>query len=155
MINLIQLKMAGGDEVICEVMEWPEPETKDMIIRNAMVLTHTFDEDMEMVYGLKPWFAMIENNMEYMVVNTDHIIGTTKPNASFVMEYNDALSQMHSLGFSRKLDRKTKMEAEMERVSKVKERLSRTIDEVVQRLSGADSAQSNVIQFPPPDTNIH
>jgi len=148
MNNLIQLKMTGGDEVICEVMEWPDEHGKDLIIRNAMVLSYSFDEDFtNQVYGLKPWFSMIENPMEYIVVNTDHVMSTAKPNSSFIREYNEALIQMHSLSNKRRAE-------ERQQVKEFEERFKEKLEEVANKLSG-DSATSNIFQFPSPDTSIH
>lgn len=151
MINLIQFKMTGGDEVIAEVMEWPEENSKDLIIRNAMVLSYSFDEDFSnQIYGLKPWFSMIENPLEYMVVNTDHIMSTTKPNPQFVNEYTSALTQMHSLGQKRKLE-------EERQLREFEKRFAEKVEQVTKRMmeSGDSVESSNVLQFPPPDTSIH
>ena len=150
MNNLVQLKMNGGDEVICEVMEWPEENSKDMIVRNAMVLSFSFDEDFSnQVFGLKPWFSMIENPLEYIVVNTDHVMSTTRPNSAFVREYNEALIQMHSLGNRRKAQEKKELK-------EFEQRFKDKLEEIAGKFTLNDSdIQSNVYQFPPPDTNIH
>ena len=148
MNNLIQFKMTGGDEVIAEVMEWPEESSKDLIIRNAMVLSYSFDEDFSnQVYGLKPWFSMIENPLEYMIVNTDHVMSTTKPNTTFVNEYIEALRQMHSLGQRRKAEYQKE-------IKEFEERFKDRLEQMTKKISTDDSA-SNVLQFPPPDTSIH
>jgi hypothetical protein len=142
MMNLVQFKMTGGDEVICEVMEWPDEHNKDIIVRNAMVLTFVLDEDFSnQVYGLKPWYAMVENPMEYILINPDHIMSTTKPNSSFVKEYVDALMQMHAMGRKRILDRRIEMK---EFEEKFKEKLETITNELVTQ----DSSSSNVISFP-------
>jgi len=150
MINLIQMKMNGGDEVICEVMEWPEEGSKQMIVRNAMVLSYSFGEDFsEQYYGLKPWFSMIENSMEYMVVNTDHVMSSTKPNTAFVREYNEALIQMQSIAAKRKAEYQNEVKEFEKRFS---ERLEKVTKEMME---SKDSSSTNVLQFPPPDTSIH
>lgn len=151
MINLVQLKMTGGDEVICEVMEWPDQDGKEMIVRNAMVLSYSFDEDLtNHIYGLKPWFSMIENPMEYIVINTDHVMCTTRPNSMFVKEYNEALVQMHSLGQRRVRDH-------LRQVKEFEEKFKEKFEEVTKRLldTGDSVESSNVLKFPPPDTSIH
>lgn len=149
MMNLIQFKMTSGDEIIAEVMEWPDDNSKDMIVRNAMILTYSFDEDFtNQIYGLKPWFSMIENPLEYISVDTHHIMSTTRPNNSFVKEYTEALIQMHSLGQKRKIEERRELE-EFEKL--FKDRLERVSKQMLE----SDSAVSNVLQFPPPDTSIH
>ena len=43
--NFLQVRMASGEEMICEVMEWPDEHSKEMVVRNAMMLTISWTED--------------------------------------------------------------------------------------------------------------
>ena len=155
MINLIQLRMQSGDEVICEVMEWPVEDGDQMIVRNAMVLTYTFDpEDMAQVYALKPWFTMIENFDEYIIINPEHVMGTAKPNSNFIDEYSEAVASMHNVGYRRTRETKAKTEKRTAAFMEALERIQNQIGTDTKVEVSGDSSTSNVIQFPT-DTTVH
>jgi len=139
--NFIQLKMTSGDEIICEVMEWPMGESKDMIIRNAMSLSFQWDDTGDQIYGLKPWFTMIENHEEYIVINSTHILGTSKPNNSFRREYVEAVDEMHNIAKKREktLERKTMADEQS---------FLDALEKLTQGMADRDSDKDNVIQFP-------
>ena len=149
MMSVVQMKLTSGDEVIAEVMDWPGENGKDLIIRNAMSLSYSYDEDMSQIYGLKPWMSMIENPLEYIVVNADHVVSTTKPNNSFLHEYTEALQQMHSIGLKRQIDYRDVIQDQ-------EKRFKEKLEEVTRRLMTNDSdTQGTILQFPSPDTSIH
>lgn len=104
MSNVVQLKLSSGDEIICEVMEWPDPNGNEMIIRNAMTMTYSFDVDNEQMFGLRPWFTMVENENEYIIINVNHVTGTARPSATYFKEYRSALNHMHEMGKKRSLN---------------------------------------------------
>ena len=145
--NFWQFKLNSGDEIICEVMEWPMGESKDMIIRNAMSLSFQWDDTGDQIYGLKPWFTMIENHEEYIVINTNHILGTSRPNGSFKKEYVDAVDEMHSLAKRRLLTLLRKTQADEQSFMEALEKLTKGLSE-------PDSDKNNVIDFPT-KPNIH
>lgn len=140
--NLVQLRMSSGDEVICEVMEWPSDDSPEMIVRNAMCLSYSYDaEDFSQVFGLKPWFTMLENYNEYIIIDTNKVMATAKPNKSFIDEYIDAVAQMHQLGVKRKRD------AQQEMIEQEKRFLD-ALEKIQSRFDSKDSSISNVINFP-------
>jgi len=145
--NLVQLRMSSGDEVICEVMEWPSDESAEMIVRNAMTLSYSYDEDFTQIFGLKPWFTMLENYNEYIIIDTNKVMATAKPNQMFLEEYIDAVAQMHQSGVNRKKHLQKEM-VEQER------RFLDALEHLQSKVDSKDSSISNVLQFPPKDT-IH
>ena len=145
--NVVQLKLSSGDEVICEVMEWPDqPHGNEMIIRNAMTMTYSFDMDNEQMIGLRPWFTMVESAEEYIIINTNHVTGTAKPNPNYLREYKSALSHMHQCGEKRKLDYQ-------QEAVKQEKRFLDALERVTSRLTSSDSSSGdNIIPFPDKDT---
>ena len=63
--NFLQVRIASGEEMICEVIEWPDESSKELIVRNAMMLTISWTEDEDQIYGLRPWMTMQENHLNY------------------------------------------------------------------------------------------
>lgn len=140
-LNLVQLRMSSGDEVICEVMEWPSDDSPEMIVRNAMCLSYSYDEEYTQIFGLKPWFTMLENYNEYIIIDTGKVMATAKPNKSFIKEYVDAVAEMHQLGVRRKRDAQQEV-IEQER------RFLEALEKIQSRFDSKDSSISNVISFP-------
>jgi len=54
-----QFKLTNNDEIICEVVEWNEPDTQDasIIIRSCMkvILMEDFSRGVRF-YAFRPWF---------------------------------------------------------------------------------------------------
>jgi len=144
--NLVHLRMSSGDEVICEVMEWPSDDNSEMIVRNAMTLSYSYDEEFAQIFGLKPWFTFLENYNEYIIIDTGKVMATAKPNQSFITEYVDAVAQMHKLGVKRKRD------AQQETIEQEK-RFLEALEMMQSKLESKDSSSTNVISFP--DKTIH
>jgi len=144
--NLVHLRMSSGDEVICEVMEWPSDDNSEMIVRNAMTLSYSYDEEFAQIFGLKPWFTFLENYNEYVIIDTNKVMATAKPNKAFITEYVDAVAQMHQLGVKRKRD------AQRETIEQEK-RFLEALEMMQSKLGSKDSSSTNVISFP--DKTIH
>tara|TARA_S200002703_G_scaffold159911_1_gene175417 strand:- start:3204 stop:3662 length:459 start_codon:yes stop_codon:yes gene_type:complete len=144
--NIVQLKLSSGDEIICEVMEWPDSNGNEMIIRNAMTMTYSFDMDNEALYGLKPWFTMVESAEEYIIININHVTGTAKPNPSYHKEYQSALNHMHSLSKKRKIERDREALQQEKRFLDALENVTMNISD--DDYKNLDSSSNNIIPFP-------
>ena len=149
--NFLQVRMASGEEMICEVMEWPDEHSKEMVVRNAMMLTISWTEDEDQIYGLRPWMTMQENNMDYMVINPDHIVSTSKPVPMFCKEYIDAVDEMHQTGKQRTVRLRQRNEEDERTMASAIEKLSSY--RVLENIS--DSDYGNVLMFPDPKTTLH
>lgn len=144
--NVVQLKLSSGDEIICEVMEWPDPNGNEMIIRNAMTMTYSFDMDNEQMFGLRPWFTMVENENEYIIINVNHVTGTARPSSTYFKEYRSALNHMHEMGKKRKLEHDQELIRQEKRFLDALEKISARISD--EDYASLDSSSDNVIPFP-------
>ena len=149
--NVVQLKLSSGDEIICEVMEWPDNGGNEMIIRNAMTMTYSFDMDNEQMYGLKPWFTMVESAEEYIIININHVTGTARPSSSYYKEYRSALSHMHTMAKKRKFEHDQEMIRQEKRFLDALEKMSAKISDSDYTVLDS-SPETNVIPFVPKDT---
>ena len=68
--DLAQFKFSSGQEIVCEVMEWPTDGEKDIIVRNAMAIVMGETSDGERVYVFKPWVHFFAKNDETTVKQT-------------------------------------------------------------------------------------
>jgi hypothetical protein len=54
--EIVQMKLTSGNEVVCQVLEWPEEGSNQMIVRNALAIVNIeFDESNERMYMFVPW----------------------------------------------------------------------------------------------------
>ena len=90
---IAQFKLTSGEEVVCQVVEWPK-DGGDYIVRNAMCLSINMDDNLQIVYGLRPWMSMIESSSEFILLNPDSVVAMTQPNMKFVYEYEGAMSDI-------------------------------------------------------------
>lgn len=128
-----QFKLTSGEEIICEVIEEPEEDDVNLVIRYPMLIITGFSQQGDVrYYSFKPWmtFQLKEGYMQ--LLNYTHIVGEAKPSALVVEQYKKNL--------------------EME-IGKPKEQsLSDAYDDVINKMkellvADSDDQESNVIQF--------
>lgn len=88
--DIRQLKLTTGCELICEVLEWPDEDESDMVIRNALEIVTssiiTSSSDGYRYYTFRPWMTMQEGNDVFMTLNINHVVGEALPTRK-IMEY--------------------------------------------------------------------
>lgn len=142
MYEVKQFILNNGEEVLCEVIEWPEEGTKEIVIKNAMSIALSTN-GRDNYYTFKPWVHYVEGPREYIIVNTDHIIATANPNSLLLTQYQRAVADMHV----------TSKERDVEFYAQAKEGMKR-MHEIINSLYIKDLSDSdlpsNVIKFPSP-----
>lgn len=146
--DIAQFKFSSGQEIVCEVMEWPDDGEKDIIVRNAMAIVMGETNDGERVYMFKPWVHFLAKNDEYICVNSFHIVSQNRPNENLIKEYAYAVKEMHDQARERDEDY---LNDEREKLKKLQGALSLFTKATIQR----DSAESNVVRFPRKDDTVH
>jgi hypothetical protein len=137
--NIKQFKLANGEEIICEVVEWADEENVDLVVRNALNLV-VVDDDHKHVryYNLKPWMTMQEGDEVFMTLNTNHIISVGNPTSKLLKYFYEAVenSNLSEEEISKKID---------DYVNKLKAKMSEL----------GDDSDSNVIRFRPDKNKLH
>lgn len=137
--NIKQFKLANGEEIICEVVEWADEENVDLVVRNALNLV-VVDDDLKHVryYNLKPWMTMQEGDEVFMTLNTNHIISVGNPTSKLLKYFYEAVenSNLSEEEISKKID---------DYVNKLKAKMSEL----------GDDSDSNVIRFRPDKNKLH
>lgn len=77
--EIYQFKFSDGQEVLCEVMEWPDKDDKDIIARNSMSILMGETSESERIYMFRPWIHYLEGDMEYTSINPSHIVSPKSP----------------------------------------------------------------------------
>ena len=127
MTELKQLKLTNNDELMCEIVEWNNDETDDIIIRRALkvVAIEDIEEGMR-YYTFKPWMSFEQDPNALHAVNSYHIVASSNPGKQAVSYYYDIIQEMSEYDN----------------------------EESITQYKFTDSDESNVIQFDP-NKSIH
>lgn len=89
-MSIIQFKLTSGDEIICEVLQEPEGEDPNLVVRNAMKIYMFENPEGTRFYSFRPWMTY-QDSKEYMqLLNYAHIVGEAKPAEALVIQYQAA-----------------------------------------------------------------
>ena len=143
MQNITQFKFSSGQEIVCEVMEWPEDKNeKDIIVRNAMAIIAGETEYGEKIFMFRPWVHYLESPDEYIIINSLHVVSTNRPSNYLVEEYEYAVASMHM----NKLERDAII---MQQKLAQEKKLQNAIDNIIEMaVNDSGSTGAKIIQFP-------
>jgi hypothetical protein len=167
--NVMQFKLTNGEEIICQVVEWPEDDDTDYIVHNALLLMQQIVNGTTK-YMFKPWFTMAEKSDQYISISKEQIVACVYPNEVLNVEFINAKREMYyrsgyeqikskslpsamndTFNYNEKEERRKYEEMQKEILSLIDEiEKSNALDEMY---NDSDSP-SNVIKFPGPDS-IH
>lgn len=89
-MSIIQFKLTSGDEIICEVLQEPEGEDPNLVVRNAMKI-YTFENpEGTRFYSFRPWMTYQDSKECMQLLNYAHIVGEAKPAEALVIQYQAA-----------------------------------------------------------------
>lgn len=131
-MSYTQFKLSSGDEIIAEVIDEPEGDDYNIVIRRAMVINKTEDKNNIRYYSFRPWMTYQLDKDYLQLLNYNHIIGEAKPDELLLEQY------MKALGFERKAD---------DVVARDAEELKTLIKLVKAGLHDGDSSANNVISL--------
>lgn len=137
MSDIRQFKMITGQEIICEVMEWPDDQVADMIVKNAVEVVGTDMSDGIRYYSFKPWMVMQEGDGLYLNLNADMIVCEAIPTPKLFSYYEEAIANKQ----------KEMEEEETPLTNKIEQWLERLRSQV----EGSMDSDGKVIRFPNKD----
>ncbi len=82
-----QFKLANGQEILCEVMQWGDEDVSAIVIRKAMKIYQVDRLDGYRMYTLRPWMIYSEDPSQLMTINDQMIIGETTPAKPLFKQY--------------------------------------------------------------------
>lgn len=144
--DLAQFKTTSGAEIVCEVVEWPDSDSTQLIARNVMSI-ESVDLEVEKVYMFRPWIHFLDSNDELTVLNVDHIISINTPNKYLAKQYRFAVKEMHANAAIRNAEYDLANSERMKRLRQITGLDPQPMDD--------SSSSSNVISFPKSDDTIH
>jgi hypothetical protein len=137
MNEIKQFKLSNGEEVVCDVVEWPDPDddSPDIVVRNCFKILiggTSPGADGIRYYTFKPWMVYQDEPDMYQVINGNHIVGEANPPAKLMEQYI----------------RMTKLE-EMD-TSEIEEKLNEYISHLKSAMTDEDeNIDSKVVPFKP------
>ena len=146
--DIAQFKFSSGQEIVCEVMEWPDGDGNDIIIRNAMSIVAGETMEGERIYMFRPWVHYLEKANEYIIVNAQHVLSQNRPNEFLIKEYLDAVVTMHEHAKERDEEY---IEAEKENLKRIQKGMTRFVN----RSDEEETAKDNIVKFPSKDDTVH
>lgn len=92
MTSFTQFKLSNGDEIIVNVIQEPEGEDINIVIKDAMMIVRSEEVDSGFrYYSLRPWMSFQLNSDYFQLLNYSHIIGEAKPDKQLVIQYEKAI----------------------------------------------------------------
>ena len=85
--NYRQFKLANGEEILCEIIQWSDDEESAIIIRKAMRIYQVDRLDGYRMYTLRPWMMYSEDPDQLMTINDTQIIGECEPSPTLMKQY--------------------------------------------------------------------
>ena len=156
MYNLKQFKLASGDEIVCEVIEWAEDGFHEIIIKNAMEILHQFDRvENEYFYMFKPWIHFQESNTDISIIDSRHIVSVSKPNHVLLHQYKIAVSDMHINSELKSNKFKQEQLEKLEELSSAIDTISKHFAKDSDETDEEKQETSNVIKFPDKNDLVH
>lgn len=160
MLDVKQFKLSNSNEIVCEVLSWPDPnksKDKDIVVRNAIqIITREANTDYgpSRYYLLRPWLMYQETNENISILNSDHVTSVSEPSAELYEQYEEGVYEMHVIAKQRKqVYAKERLEKQREYIERVAEFMKESLEGPLD--AKADSSESNVIQFPNGDETLH
>lgn len=87
-MDIKQFKLANGEEIVCEVVEWHDEETADIIIRDSYkVITYQSASSRDRYHTFTPWMLLQEGEGLFQSINSDLIVGSCSPTEEMLREY--------------------------------------------------------------------
>lgn len=143
--NYRQLKLASGEEIICDIIQYADEENAAMIVRAALKILASERPDGFRYYALRPWMIYCEDMNQLLSINADQLIGETIPSGELLKQYKMTVKE-----YIANTDKKEKID--IEKASK------QASDEMVQKLLDDINRDSdgNVIRlFPQGPRTVH
>jgi len=140
MKEIKQFKLTNGEEIVCEVVEYPGEESADLVVRNSYRVTMVSSEESgNHYYAFRPWMIYQDDPEMYQIININQIVGECNPSQPVIDYYFKNVKQI-------------------EDVEQAAEKLKEYIQQLTQQSTedqSSDSDSDNVLMFKPKGSRLH
>ena len=158
-MNLKQFKLTNDDEIVCEVVEGPDKDTGDVIIRKVLKIFSADDyENNVRYYSFRPWMSFQDDVNELSALNVDHVIGESSPSKTLAVHYAGAIKEVIK---SQKGKKQFDLDEILVKTAGLdQEEIPEYLDEMFEKhakdlVAEQDSEHTNVIHLRPPTDTKH
>lgn len=131
-MNYTQFRLSNGDEIVAQVVEEPEGEDFNIVVRNALMVIRSENiQEGYRYYSFRPWMSFQLNDSYFQLLNFNHIVGEAKPDEVLLNQYRKALESEMNEPFNAKSD-----EEELEQIRRMVAKLKLVTDEFDSDQSG-------------------
>lgn len=156
-----QFKLASGEEIVCEIIQWNNEEELELVVRKAMKLVMGELETGIKYYSFRPWMVYQENPDDFVVLNGNHVVGIAYPPDSLITQYDEAVDEMSKMYEERQKEHLAKKGSEYKSVDEINEltkSLLNTTEELegyIKSLDNQDSSSNVINMFSFNKDNMH
>lgn len=148
-MDIKQFKLATGEEIVCEVVEWHDDEIADIVIRHSYkIVSYQGSTTGDRFYAFIPWMVHQEGDEAFQTLNSDIIVGSAVPTEEMLREY----WKVKENGKATQEELDQKLNDYVETIQKML--LGQTSESKTRKWEAIDS-DGKVISFPFDKTKMH
>ena len=163
--NIKQFKLTNNEEIICEVIQWPENDDVDeaILVNKALKIVQLEDYMRGMkFFAFRPWMSFQDDPSSLQTLNATHVIVTTNPSPD-ILKYYKACIRGITQDLKKHGDRR-KAYANLDEIQNAMreltdEEMDNYLEEKYGKMTGEtyepDSDGGNIIQFKPKKKTLH
>ena len=141
-MEIKQFKLSSGEEIVCEVIEWPDvdEDIAEIVVRNIYKII-AIDQTVSgnRYYTFKPWMVFQDEPDMFQTININHVVGEANPSQKLLEQYFTMIKGELS-------EDSEAARAELEK--KLEDYINNLRQMVNQQVGSKDSGEENVIKFP-------
>ena len=141
-MEIKQFKLSSGEEIVCEVIEWPDvdEDMAEIVVRNIYKII-AIDQTVSgnRYYTFKPWMVFQDEPDMFQTININHVVGEANPSQKLLEQYFTMIKGELS-------EDSEAARAELEK--KLEDYINNLRQMVNQQVGSKDSGEENVIKFP-------
>lgn len=135
-----QFKLATGDEIICEILEWDTDDNPSIVVRGSMRIISIDDLPRGIrFYSFRPWLIFQDDPSLLQTINAMHIVSEAVPNDEVLKQYIKTIAKLKST---------LKKNKGMTNITE--DELYGFLEKDIMLEEDVDSAADNIITFPNP-----
>ena len=141
-MEIKQFKLSSGEEIVCEVIEWPDvdEDMAEIVVRNIYKII-AIDQTVSgnRYYTFKPWMVFQDEPDMFQTININHVVGEANPSQKLLEQYFTMIKGELS-------EDSEAARAELEK--RLADYIHNLRQMVSEQVGSKDSGEENIIKFP-------
>ena len=152
---LKQFKMSNDEEIVCEIISFPDDEENDVIVRKVLKIS-SVDNYLSgsKYYSLRPWMSFYDNINLLYVLNPFHIVAEIEPSDDLKSLYFETL-EMIDEDLKEGRHKMSRQKVKESSAKEAAEEIMRNNAELLSSLDNDSDFTSNIVKFSKPKGTVH